>query len=103
MELLDDTQGGGEDEIGWHLHPAYQRQGLVTEGAKALLRAATDNGIDHVLALTDPDNVRSQPVALRLGTSDLGITDRWFGLSTRQFRLTLAVDIDASHDDPPVS
>jgi len=39
-----------------------------------------------VLALTDPDNVRSQAVAARLGMSDEGTTDRWFGLIARQFR-----------------
>jgi RimJ/RimL family protein N-acetyltransferase len=39
-----------------------------------------------VLALTDLDNVRSQAVAARLGMSDEGTTDRWFGLTARQFR-----------------
>jgi RimJ/RimL family protein N-acetyltransferase len=42
-----------------------------------------------VLALTDLDNVRSQAVAARLGMSDEGTTDRWFGLTARQFRKTL--------------
>ena len=42
------------------------------------------------LALTDLDNVRSQAVAARLGMSDEATTDRWFGLTARQFRKTLA-------------
>ena len=46
-------------------------------------------GIGQVLALTDLDNVRSQAVAARLGMSDEGTTDRWFGLTARQFRKTL--------------
>jgi RimJ/RimL family protein N-acetyltransferase len=43
-------------------------------------------GIDQVLALTDAANVRSQAVAARLGMRDEGITRRWFGLTTRQYR-----------------
>jgi RimJ/RimL family protein N-acetyltransferase len=75
-------------EIGWHLHPEYQRRGLVTEAARALLSAAADAGLLRVLALTDPDNTRSQAVARRLDMADEGLTERWFGLVTRQFRGT---------------
>ena len=38
------------------------------------------------LALTDLDNSASQAVAIRLGMRDEGVTQRWFGLITRQFR-----------------
>jgi RimJ/RimL family protein N-acetyltransferase len=75
-------------EIGWHLHPDYQGRGLVTEAARALLCAAIDAGLTRVLALTDPDNTRSQAVARRLDMADEGLTDRWFGLVTRQFGWT---------------
>ena len=44
-----------------------------------------------MLALTDLDNVRSQAVAARLGMRDEGTTDRWFGLTARQFRNTLTI------------
>jgi RimJ/RimL family protein N-acetyltransferase len=73
-------------EIGWHLHPDHQGQGLATESARALLAAAEDAGLGQILALTDPDNVPSQAVATRLGLHDDGLTDRWFGLTLRQFR-----------------
>ena len=42
-----------------------------------------------MLALTDPDNIRSQAVAARLGMRDEGLTSRWFGLTTRQYRKTI--------------
>jgi RimJ/RimL family protein N-acetyltransferase len=38
-----------------------------------------------VLALTDLDNSASQAVAARLGMDDKGITERWFGLTMRQY------------------
>ncbi|MGN6088603.1 MAG: GNAT family N-acetyltransferase [Actinomycetes bacterium] len=85
---LSDEDGTetGDIEIGWHLHPDWQGRGLATEAAMALLDAASVAGIPDVLALTDPDNEASQAVARRLGMRDEGETDRWFGLSMRQFR-----------------
>jgi RimJ/RimL family protein N-acetyltransferase len=92
------AEGGGPDgqaeagesdgliEVAWHLHPDHQGRGLATEAAAAVLAAAAAAGIEQVLALTDLDNVRSQAVAARLGMRDEGVTDRWFGLTMRQFR-----------------
>jgi RimJ/RimL family protein N-acetyltransferase len=42
-----------------------------------------------VLAVTDLGNVASQRVAERLGMQDEGVTERWFGLTTRQYRLVI--------------
>jgi RimJ/RimL family protein N-acetyltransferase len=86
MPLSDADGPTGLIEVGWHLHPQYQGQGFATEAAGALLAAAAETGIGEVLALTDLDNVRSQAVAARLGMTDEGTTDRWFGLTARQFR-----------------
>ncbi|MEV6926257.1 GNAT family N-acetyltransferase [Dactylosporangium sp. NPDC051485] len=82
--------GGPTDqiEIGWHLHPDHQKRGLVTEAARALLDAAAAAGVHRVLALTDPGNAASQAVAGRLGMADEGLTDRWFGITARQFAWT---------------
>lgn len=86
---LSDADGPTpEVEIGWHLHPDHQGRGLVTEAAQALLRAARHAGLTRVLALTDLDNVASQAVAGRLAMVDEGSTDRWFGITTRQYRWT---------------
>jgi RimJ/RimL family protein N-acetyltransferase len=86
LPLTDASGPTGVTEIGWHLHPRHQGQGLATESASALLAAARDTGLDQILALTDPDNVPSQAVATRIGLHDDGLTDRWFGLTLRQFR-----------------
>ena len=36
--------------------------------------------------------VRSQAVAARLDMHDKGLTSRWFGLTTRQYRKTLGAE-----------
>ncbi|MGH3153000.1 MAG: GNAT family N-acetyltransferase [Streptosporangiaceae bacterium] len=79
-------EADGLIEVAWHLHPDHQGRGLATEAAAAVLAVAAAAGIEQVLALTDLDNVRSQAVATRLGMRDEGTTDRWFGLTMRQFR-----------------
>jgi RimJ/RimL family protein N-acetyltransferase len=89
VPLTDASGPAGLIEVGWHLHPEQQGRGLATEAAEAVLAAASLAGIDQVLALTDPDNVRSQAVAARLGMRDEGMTDRWFGLTTCQYRRIL--------------
>jgi RimJ/RimL family protein N-acetyltransferase len=87
---LHDADGLTDDvEVGWHLHPDHQGKGLATESAAALLGAAADAGIAEVLALTYLDNVPSQAVAARLDMVDEGPTDRWFGLTMRQYRKRL--------------
>jgi RimJ/RimL family protein N-acetyltransferase len=102
LPLADASGPTGLTEVGWHLHPQYQGQGLVTEAAKAILAAAAEAGIEQVLALTDLDNARSQAVAARLGMHDEGITQRWFGLTSRQYRKVIAYADDRGPDMDPV-
>lgn len=55
-------------EIGWRLSPEHWGQGYATEGASAALDAAFDRvGLDQVIALTVPSNVRSRRVMDKLG------------------------------------
>ncbi len=86
LPLSDDDGVTGLVEIGWHLHPQHQGRGLATEAARAVLAVTGTAGIDQVLAITDLDNTPSQRVAARLGMTDEGITERWFGLTARQYR-----------------
>ncbi len=90
MPLADADGPTDEVEIGWHLHPDKQGRGYATEAAQAVLDRAARAGIGEVLALADLDNEPSQRVALRLGMVDDGVTGRWFGITTRQFRKALA-------------
>ena len=97
LPLSDDEGPTGLVEVGWHLHPQHQGQGLVTEAARALLAMAGQAGIDQVLALTDLDNAASQRVATRLGMTDEGVTERWFGLTTRQYRKIIRLTLPGQH------
>jgi RimJ/RimL family protein N-acetyltransferase len=90
LPLSDRDGPTGQVEVGWHLHPEHQGQGLATEAARALLAQAATAGIDEVLAITDLDNTASQRVALRLGMADEGVTERWFGLTARQYRTVIS-------------
>jgi RimJ/RimL family protein N-acetyltransferase len=89
LPLRDATGVTSEVEVGWHLRPDHQGRGLATEASQALLVQAAEAGLSRVLALTDPDNTPSQAVARRLGMVDEGITDRWFGITARQFAVEL--------------
>ena len=91
LPLSDDDGPTGLVEIGWHLHPRHQGQGLATEAARAVLALAGKAGIDQVLAITDLDNAASQRVAARLGMTDEGVTERWFGLTARQYRKVISL------------
>jgi RimJ/RimL family protein N-acetyltransferase len=86
LPLSDEDGPTGLVEVGWHLHPQYQGQGMATEAARAVLALAAKAGIDQVLAITDVDNAASQRVAEHLGMTDEGVTGRWFGLTARQYR-----------------
>jgi len=55
-------------EIGWRLDPAHWGKGLATEGAQAVVRHAFDVvGLDEIVSLTVPGNVRSRRVMEKLG------------------------------------
>jgi RimJ/RimL family protein N-acetyltransferase len=108
--LLSPLPGGDTSvEIGWHLNPDHWGAGYATEagrGAVALAfgldRVGPDQvgpalasrparpALDAVLALVDPDNVRSQQVCRRLGMRHRGETSQYYGLTLELFELTRA-------------
>ena len=72
-------------EIGWHLHPDYWHQGYATEAAAALLARAEAAGLPQVVAVTLPDNLRSQAVMQRLGMVRIGLSRRFYDAETLLF------------------
>lgn len=55
-------------EIGWRLDPTYWGQGYASEGASAVLKYAFEKlGLEEIVAVTVPQNVKSQSVMNRLG------------------------------------
>jgi RimJ/RimL family protein N-acetyltransferase len=75
-------------EIGWHLNPEHWGRGYATEaGQGAVALAFGPRGLDRVVAVVDPDNVRSLAVCKRLGMTYLGQTSEYFGLTLELFEL----------------
>lgn len=77
----------GETEIGWHLHPDAWGRGIASEAASRVLAYAFEAGLDHVLAVTNPENTASQAVARRIGMRDLGETDAYYNATCTLFRV----------------
>ncbi len=58
----------GSVEIGYGLAPAFQGMGYATEAAIALTRAALlSSAVDHIVAKTDVENLKSKLVLKRVG------------------------------------
>ncbi|ARC94158.1 GNAT family N-acetyltransferase [Vibrio coralliilyticus] len=54
-------------ELGYRLIPDARGNGYAIEASRAVLNIAKQQGIERVLALTEPDNVPSQKILLKLG------------------------------------
>jgi RimJ/RimL family protein N-acetyltransferase len=55
-------------EIGWRLAPEYWGQGFATEGAREMVRYGFEViGLESVVSLTVPGNIRSRRVMEKLG------------------------------------
>jgi RimJ/RimL family protein N-acetyltransferase len=75
----------GDTEIGWHLHPDAWGNGYATEAGRCLLQHAFAAGLAEVVAVTRPENSASQAVALRIGMTARGLTDRYYNTSCALF------------------
>lgn len=76
-----------DTEVGWHLHPDAWGSGFATEAAARLLDHAWTHGLGEVFAVTYPENVASQAVCRRLGMESLGLTDRYYDVTSSLFRV----------------
>jgi RimJ/RimL family protein N-acetyltransferase len=55
-------------EVGWRLAPEYWGNGYATEGARGALAFGFEQlGLDEIVAMTAPENVRSRRVMEKLG------------------------------------
>jgi len=63
-QLVD---GVRDIEVGYHVLPVFQGQGLATEAALASKDFARRAGARRLIAIIDPDNVPSQRVAEKIG------------------------------------
>jgi RimJ/RimL family protein N-acetyltransferase len=69
MALLMPVEGKGpEVEIGWRMPKAAWGRGYASEAARAVLAHGRDGlGLAEIVALINPDNIRSIAVATKLG------------------------------------
>ena len=65
---------GPEIELAYHVVPSVWNLGYASEAATAVLAAAWDTGLDHVVAVAMPGNVASRRVMEKLGMSFEGST-----------------------------
>jgi RimJ/RimL family protein N-acetyltransferase len=68
LSTLPEAGEHGQPELGWALARAYWGHGYATEGALAARDWAHEEvGIDRLISVIAPENVRSQRVAEKLG------------------------------------
>lgn len=81
MPLPDRNNTPSQDiEIGWHLSQAYWGSGYATEAACAvMIYGFTALKLSAIYAVTLIDNDRSIRVTQRLGMTDLGISEDYYG------------------------
>ncbi len=63
-------------EIGWRLSADHWGRGLATEGARAVVKHAFGElGLDEIVSLTVPENVRSRRVMEKIGMTHAASED----------------------------
>lgn len=84
-----DEQPTDDIEVGWHLAHHVWGHGLATELGCRLVRYGIDDlGLDDLHAVVEPANEASKRVAVRVGLTLVGRTDRYYGgLVVDHFRL----------------
>lgn len=83
-----DGRPGDEVEVGWRMHPDHTGHGYATEAARLLVDAGFSAGLDHIVAVVNPQNHASQAVCHRLGMTPLGRDDRYYDEMLEIFQVT---------------
>jgi RimJ/RimL family protein N-acetyltransferase len=78
-----------ELEIGWHLDPQVSGNGYATEAVQPVIARAKESGVQELRAVVYLQNLRSATVCERLGMTYLGLTDRWYQITVKEFLLAL--------------
>jgi RimJ/RimL family protein N-acetyltransferase len=72
-----DLNADGTGALGYWLGRTHWGRGIMKEAVAALLRYAIEHpALRQLVAVTDPENLRSQRVLTALGFKDLGLRDR---------------------------
>ncbi len=82
---IEPLEPSGDTEIGWHFHPDFWGQGYASEGAAAALSSGFEAGLEKIIAVTNPDNLKSQQVCSRLGMEAQGLTDSYYNSTCQLF------------------
>jgi RimJ/RimL family protein N-acetyltransferase len=62
--VVQEVDGAREVEVGYHVRPDMQNQGLATEAARACMDYGFDRlGLDRIISLIRPENLPSRRVA----------------------------------------
>ena len=79
IDFRDVPDSRAEVEIGYGLGCGFRHNGYMTEAVRAFCDWAAQNGVKHVIAETNTDNVASQNVLRRCGCKEYDRDDtiRW--------------------------
>ncbi|HYI46622.1 MAG TPA: GNAT family N-acetyltransferase [Actinomycetota bacterium] len=88
---IQDVDGVGHVEVGWHVRRDMCNQGFATEAAKACRDFAFgEMGLTRLISLVRPENLASCRVAEKLGMTVFGHTVRGPGWDHRIYELEVS-------------
>jgi RimJ/RimL family protein N-acetyltransferase len=64
---LDERAGYDRPELGFLIGPKWQKKGYAEEVCRGILKWASENDIDEVMSITDPENIPSVNLLKKLG------------------------------------
>jgi RimJ/RimL family protein N-acetyltransferase len=95
---IQEVEGAEAVELGYHVHPDFQRRGLATEAAMAVRAYARDElGLDRLVALVHPANEPSMRVAEAVGLTLAGESERPSGTTLLVFAGDVSAPLPTRH------